>query len=114
MGYDQSTVSSTQPDDCLTHWLVTTPATRLGVWKCSAVPSGWSEPRTQDWSMLSFSHDGMYVVETAHQRSAIDPNTILLINAGQEYRTTRVPGRTPSGTSIAIRQDVLETLAGSA
>ena len=90
--------------------LFATDIVRAGRWQCVVGPSESTATRTQRWHMMSFTHQGAFIVRSGGRSAVIDCNSTLLINPDSPYRMTRHVGPCSRGAYFLVRPDVFREI----
>ncbi len=89
--------------DCL----FKSPSFGVTAWNCRCGRSGLSEEKVQLAYLISFVHEGVFVLHSEGLSDVVDRTTAVLFNPGVPYRSTHPVGCSDHGSSLVIRRDVL-------
>jgi AraC-like DNA-binding protein len=81
-------------------------------WRCSAAPSGSTAEMMRSWYVVSFTHSGTFVLHSRERAEIIDATRAMVIRPGEPFRMTRCNESTATGSAVAIRPDLFETMGG--
>jgi len=81
-------------------------------WRCCAGPSGATAEMMRSWYVVSFTHSGTFVLHSRERAEIIDATRAMVIRPGEPFRMTRCHESTASGSAVAIRPDVFESMGG--
>ncbi len=79
----------------------------IALWNCHCGRAGMSEEKTQLVHLISFLHEGSFVLHSEGRSEVADRTTAVLFNPGVPYRSTHPHGCSDHGSSLVIRRDVL-------
>jgi AraC family transcriptional regulator len=95
-------------------WLVEGQEVALGRWRCLIREPGWSEEKAQLYHVISFVHEGGFVIrDTAGSRVA-EPSAAVVFYPGAPYQTAHPFGCGDHGSAIAVRRDLFREIAPEA
>jgi AraC family transcriptional regulator len=89
--------------DCL----FKSPSFGITVWNCGCGRSGLSAEKVQLAYLISFVHEGAFVLHSEGVSELVDRTTAVLFNPGVPYRSSHPAGCSDHGSSLVIRRDVL-------
>ena len=89
--------------DCL----FKSPSFGITVWNCRCGRSGLSAEKIQLAYLISFVHEGAFVLHSEGLSEVIDRTTAVLFNPGVPYRSSHPAGCSDHGSSLVIHRDVL-------
>ncbi|HEY9421877.1 MAG TPA: AraC family transcriptional regulator, partial [Thermoanaerobaculia bacterium] len=76
-------------------------------WDCSGGQKGISDERQQYWHVISFLHDGAFVLHSQGRSEVVDPTSVLLYNPRAPYQSSHPFGCCDHGSALVIRRDSL-------
>jgi AraC family transcriptional regulator len=76
-------------------------------WSCHCGRSGMSAEKIQLAYLISFVHEGAFVLHLEGLSEVVDRTTAVLFNPGVPYRSSHPAGCSDHGSSLVIHQDVL-------
>jgi AraC family transcriptional regulator len=89
------------------HCLFKSPSFGVTLWNCKCGRAGMSEEKVQLAYLISFLHEGNFVLHSEGSAELADRTTAVLFNPGVPYRSTHPYGCSDHGSSLVIHQDVL-------
>ncbi|HXB54075.1 MAG TPA: AraC family transcriptional regulator [Vicinamibacteria bacterium] len=93
-------------------WLFVSPSLAISRYRCR-VHDGVGREQAQPWHVIVFPHSGAFELEQFGQRVFVDPNQVLLLNAGAPYTTRHPIGGCDEGCAIVLRPDLLRELSST-
>lgn len=88
-------------------WPFESSTVRISRYRCEVAAPGTSDEQSQPWHVIAFPHGRPFVHHGDGGDAVIDPTRLLLLNAGDPYRTSHPFGYGDSGSSLVLRRDVL-------
>lgn len=88
-------------------WPFESSTVRISRYRCEVAVPGTSDEQSQPWHVIAFPHGRPFVHHGGDGGAIIDPTRLLLLNAGDPYRTSHPFGYGDSGGSLVLRRDVL-------
>lgn len=88
-------------------WLFQSRGFGLTRWDCSHGCRGMSEEKVQFWHVISFVHDGAFVLHSRGSSALIDSTAVLLYNPDQPYRSEHPFGCCDHGSAIVVGRETL-------
>lgn len=79
----------------------------ITLWKCHSGKAGMSVEKIQLAYLISFLHEGNFVLHSEGHTELADPTTAILFNLGATYRSSHPYGCCDHGSSLVIHPDVL-------
>jgi AraC-like DNA-binding protein len=89
--------------DCLyksPSWAVTT-------WNCRCGRSGLSEEKVEAEYVISFVHEGVFVLHSEGRSEVVDRTRVVLFNPDAPFRSSHPFGCSDHGSTVVVRRDVL-------
>lgn len=87
--------------------LFKSPSFGVTAWNCRCGRSGLSEEKIQLVHLISFVHEGVFVLHSEGRSEVVDRTSAVLFNPGVPYRSSHPVGCSDHGSSLVIRRDVL-------
>ncbi|MFY9825692.1 MAG: AraC family transcriptional regulator [Thermoanaerobaculia bacterium] len=87
--------------------LFKSPSFSITQWNCRCGRPGLSEEKLHLEYVISFVHEGVFVMHSEGRAEVIDRTTALLINPDFSFRSSHPFGCSDHGSSLVIRRDVL-------
>lgn len=87
--------------------LFKSPSFGVTLWSCHCGRAGMSEEKVQLAYVISFLHEGNFVLHSEGFSELADRTTAILFNPGATYRSTHPYGCSDHGSSLVVHQDVL-------
>jgi AraC family transcriptional regulator len=94
-------------------WLFESPALRLARWRCHAREQGVTPERHQHWRVIGFTHGGAYTLRGPRGKTLVDGSRVAFFNPGEAYQTSHPCGGGDHGSSLILRSDLLDEIAGA-
>jgi AraC-like DNA-binding protein len=76
-------------------------------WNCHCGRSGLSDEKIQLEYVISFVHEGVFVLHSEGRSEVIDRTTAVLFNPAAPFRSSHPYGCTDRGSALVVRRDVL-------
>lgn len=89
------------------HWLFTSPSFGVTRWDCHCGRAGMSDERIQCWHVISFLHEGAFVLHSEGRSELVDRTTAILFNPETVYQSTHPFGCIDHGSALAVKREVL-------
>jgi AraC family transcriptional regulator len=89
--------------DCLYN----SPACAVTTWNCGCGRSGLSDEKVEAEYVISFVHEGVFVLHSEGRSEVIDRTTAVLFNPNAPFRSSHPYGCCDHGSSVVVRRDVL-------
>ncbi len=89
--------------DCL----FKSPSFGITAWKCHCGRSGVSEEKIQLEYVISFVHEGVFVLHSEGRSEVVDRTTVVLFNRQAPFRSSHPFGCSDHGSALVVRRDVL-------
>lgn len=93
-------------------WLFVSPSLAISRYRCR-VHDEVGREQAQPWHVIVFPHTGAFELEQFGRRAFVDPNQVLLLNAGAPYTTRHPIGSCDEGSAIVLRPDLLSELSST-
>jgi AraC-like DNA-binding protein len=87
--------------------LYKSPAFAITAWNCRCGRSGLSEEKVQLEYVISFVHDGVFVLHSEGRSEVIDRTTAVLFNPEAPFHSSHPYGCCDHGSALVVRRDVL-------
>ena len=87
--------------------LYKSPAFAITAWNCRCGRSGLSEEKVQLEYVISFVHEGVFVLHSEGRTEVIDRTTPVLFNLESPFRSSHPYGCCDHGSALVVRRDVL-------
>jgi AraC family transcriptional regulator len=100
------------PSNVAIEWLFVSPSFAISHYRCRMY-DGVGREQAQPWHVIVFPHSGAFELEQFGQRVFVDPNQVLLLNAGAPYTTRHPIGGCDEGSAIVLRPDLLSELCST-
>lgn len=88
-------------------WLFTGSWFGVTCWDCSGGRTEITEERQQLWHVISFLHDGAFVLHSQGRSEVVDPTSVLLYNPSAPYQSSHPFGCCDHGSALVIRRESL-------
>ncbi|HEV2844437.1 MAG TPA: AraC family transcriptional regulator [Thermoanaerobaculia bacterium] len=88
-------------------WLFTGSWFGITCWDCSGGRQEITEERQQLWHVISFLHDGAFVLHSQGRSEVVDPTSVLLYNPSAPYQSSHPFGCCDHGSALVIRRESL-------
>ncbi len=95
-------------------WLVEGQEVALGRWRCLIRQPGWSEEKAQLYHIISFVHEGGFVIRDTAGSTIAEPSAAVVFYPGAPYQTAHPFGCGDHGSAIAVRRDLFREIAPEA
>lgn len=89
--------------DCL----YKSPSFAVTSWNCRCGRSGLSDEKVQLEYVISFVHDGVFVLHSEGRSEVIDRTTAVLFNPATPFRSSHPYGCSDHGSAVVVRREVL-------
>ena len=89
------------------HCLYKSPALAITTWKCHCGQSGLSDEKVEAEYVISFVHEGVFVLHSEGRSEVIDRTTVVLFNPDAPFRSSHPFGCSDHGSTVVVRRDVL-------
>jgi len=87
--------------------LYKSPSFAVTKWNCRCGRPGLSEEKVHLEYVISFVHEGVFVLHSEGRSEVIDRTTAVLINPDFSFRSSHPFGCSDHGSSLVVRRDVL-------
>lgn len=87
--------------------LYKSPSFAVTAWNCRCGRSGLSDEKVQLEYVISFVHDGVFVLHSEGRSEVIDRTTAVLFNPEAPFRSSHPYGCSDHGSAVVVRRDVL-------
>jgi AraC family transcriptional regulator len=88
-------------------WLFTGSWFGVTCWDCAGGREEITEERQQLWHVISFLHDGAFVLHSQGRAEVVDPTSVLLYNPSAPYQSSHPFGCCDHGSALVIRRESL-------
>lgn len=88
-------------------WLYTGSWFGITCWDCAGGRLGISDERHQLWHVISFVHEGAFVLHSQGRAEVVDPTAVLLYNPGAPFQSSHPFGCCDRGSALVIRREAL-------
>ncbi|HYX26393.1 MAG TPA: AraC family transcriptional regulator [Thermoanaerobaculia bacterium] len=89
--------------DCL----YKSPSLAITTWNCRCGQTGLSGEKVEAEYVISFVHEGVFVLHSEGRSEVIDRTTVVLFNPDAPFRSSHPFGCSDHGSTIVVRRDVL-------
>jgi len=83
------------------------PSFAVTSWNCRCGRTGISDEKIQLEYVISFVHDGVFVLHSEGRSEVIDRTTAVLFNPGAPFRSSHPYGCSDHGSAVVVRREVL-------
>jgi len=87
--------------------LYKSPAFAITAWNCRCGRSGLSEEKVQLEYVISFVHEGVFVLHSEGRSEVIDRTTAVLFNPEAPFHSSHPYGCCDHGSALVVRRDVI-------
>ena len=87
--------------DCL----YKSPSFAVTSWNCRCGRSGMSDEKIQLEYVISFVHEGVFVLHSEGRSEVIDRTTAVLFNPASPFRSSHPYGCSDHGSAVVVRRD---------
>jgi len=91
-------------------WAYAAPGFGIVRWDCSGARRELSEEKRQLWHVVSFVHQGAYVLHGPGRPVLIDPTSVVFYNPEAPFRTEHPFGCGDHGSALVIHRDLLRDI----
>jgi AraC family transcriptional regulator len=88
-------------------WAYASPGFGIVRWDCSGARRELSEEKQQFWHVVSFVHQGAYVLHGPGRPVLVDPTSVVFYNPEAPFRTEHPFGCGDHGSALVIHRDFL-------
>jgi AraC family transcriptional regulator len=91
-------------------WAHASPGFGIVRWDCSGARRELSEEKQQFWHVVSFVHQGAFVLHRQGRRVLIDPTSVVFYNPEAPFRTEHPFGCGDHGSALVIHRDLMRDI----